>query len=422
MTKKFIQTFWYEKYYVNDEEHRTIRKNFTRLKKHGFLGMRERLDKDYEKIENDYVLKSRLNAKYRSFKVKAFFLSIFILLNLYFLVIKSELYESQTSLIVRDMGQTSSASTLGLSLLGMGSSSQLQDSMIVKEYLESLDMFQEVDKKFALSKYYRSDAIDFIERLSADATQEEILAFYNKHLLINYDETSGILHISFLDVNRKRAQEILKFLVKSVDYQINEFNRRKAKKQLKFVESEFAIAKKGMDTYLEKIEAYQNKHLLLDPSAEATAKSAFIVESEARLAQKKLEYATKKRYLNDDNFELIALKNEIHEMQKSIKNYKSKLTGTAKGRLNQVASEYEQLKMALEFATEVYKNALIQLKTTKIEVAKNDKTLSIVSKPNYPDGYTYPDKPRVFITILIVTLLMYGIFTMLGSIIRDHKE
>lgn len=422
MTKKFIQTFWYEKYYVNDEEHRTIRKNLARLKKHGFLGMRERLDKDYEKIENDYVVKSRLNSKYRTFKVRAFFLGIFILLNLYFLVIKSELYESQTSLIVRDMGQTSPASSLGLSLLGMGSSSQLQDSMIVKEYLESLDMFTQVDKKFALSRYYKSDAIDFIERLSADATEEEILEFYNKHLIINYDDTSGILHISFLDVNRKRAQEILKFLVKSVDYQINEFNRRKAKKQLKFVENEFKIAKKNMDEALKKLEAYQNKHLLLDPSAEATAKSTFIVESEAKLAQKKLEYATKKRYLNDDNFELIALKNEIKEMEKSIKKSKSKLTGNQKGRLNEVVFAYEQLKMDLEFATEVYKNALVQLETTKIEVAKNDKTLSIVSKPNYPDGYTYPDKPRVFITILIVTLLMYGIFTMLGSIIRDHKE
>jgi len=304
----------------------------------------------------------------------------------------------------------------------MGNSSQLQDSMIVQEYLESLGMYKQVDAKFALSQHYKSDDIDFIERLSADATQEEILKFYNKHLIINYDEISGILHISFLDVNRKRAQEILEFLVERVDFQINEFNRKKAKKQLKFVESEFTIAKKNMDASLEKIEAYQNEHLLLDPSAEATAKSAFIVESEARLAQKKLEYATKKRYLNDDNFELIALKNEINEMQKSIKNSKGKLTGTAQGRLNQVVFEYQQLKMGLEFATEVYKNALIQLETTKIEVAKNNKTLSIVSKPNYPDGYTYPDKPRVFITILIITLLIYGIFTMLGSIIRDHKE
>jgi len=98
------------------------------------------------------------------------------------------------------------------------------------------------------------------------------------------------------------------------------------------------------------------------------------------------------------------------------------LTGSQKNRLNKIVFEYEQLKMQFEFAKEVYKNALLQLETTKIEVAKNDKTLSVVNKPNLPDGYSYPDKPRVFITILILTLLVYGIVTMLGSIIRDHKE
>jgi len=422
MIKKFIQVSWYEKQYVKDEKPRTFRKNFARLKKHGFSGMKERLQKDYAKLENNYVAKSRINAKYSTLVVRLFFLFVFLGLNGYYMFVKSELYESKTALIVRDMGQTSAASSLGMSLLGMGNSSQLQDSMIVEEYLQSLDMYKQVDKKFALTKHYKSDAIDFVERLPNDATTEQILEMYNKHLILFYDETSGILHISFLHVDPKKAQEILEFLVKRVDYQINEFNRRKAEKQLRFVENEYKKAKAKFDAASLAVEAYQNKHLILDPTAEATSKSTIIAELEAKLSQKKLEYATKKRYLNDGNFELISLKNQIKEIKRSIANAKKKLTGHQKNRLNKVVFAYEQLKMQLEFATEVYKNALLQLETTKIEVAKNNKTLSIVSKPNLPDGYTYPNKPRVFITILILTLLAYGIFTMLGSIIRDHKE
>ena len=350
------------------------------------------------------------------------FITVFLLLNVYFLVIKSELYESSTALIVRDMGQPSSASSLGLSILGMGSSSQLQDSMIVQEYLQSLDMFKQVDEKFALSKHYKSDAIDIIERLPKDATKEEILKTYNKHLIVMYDETGGILHISFLHVKPQKAQEILEFLVQRVDYQINEFNRKKAEKQLRFIENEYKKAKEKLKEASLALEEYQNKYLLLDPSAEATSKSAIIAELEAKLSKTKLEYATKKRYLNSGNFELISLKNEIKEIKRSIRNAKKKLTGKQKDRLNKIVFAYEELKMQFQFATEVYKNALLQLENTKIEVSKNDKTLSIISKPDLPDGYTYPNKPRVFITILIVTLLTYGIFSMLGTIIRDHKE
>ena len=355
-------------------------------------------------------------------KQRIVFVIIFLLLNLYYLVIKSEEYQSSTALVVRSMNQPSSASKIGLSLLGIGGSSQLQDSMIVKAYLQSLDMYKEVDEKFHLTKYYESDAIDFIERLSKDATVEDVLKMYNKHLIISYDETSGILHISFLHTNPKKAQEILEYLVSQVGYQLNEFNKRKAKKQLKFVQSEFLKVKEKLAEAVKKVEAYQNRHLLIDPTAEATSKGTIIAELEATLSQKKLEYATKKRYLNNGNFELISLKNQIKEIKNSIDNAKKNLTGDKKGRLNRMVFAYEQLKIQLEFATEVYKNALLEMETTKIEVAKNDKTLSIVSRPNLPDGYTYPDKPRVFITILILTLLMYGIFTMLASIIRDHKE
>ena len=422
MIRKIIQVSWYEKEYVQEESHRTFRKNFARLKKHGFKGMLERLNKDYAKLERDYIAHSRIKNRYFTMKIRIFFFLIFLTLIIYYLGIKSELYESKTALLVRSLNDTPTSSNIGLTLLGMGGSSQLQDSMIVKEYLQSLDMYKQVDAKFHLTKHYKSDAIDFVERLPQDATTEDVLETYNKHLVIFYDEKSGILHISFLHVDPKKAQEILKFLVAKVDYQINEFNRRKAKKQLKFVEEEFQKAKKQLDEAIKKIEVYQNKHLLLDPTAEATSKSSIIAELEASLAQKELEYATKKRYLNDDNFELISLKNQIREIKRSIENAKKNLTGGKEGRLNRIVFVYQQLKMQLEFATEVYKNALLQLETTKIEVAKNDKTLSIVSKPNLPDGYKYPDKPRVFITILILTLLAYGIFAMLGSIIRDHKE
>ena len=420
MIKKLIQLYWFEK--AKEEKHRTVRKNFARIKHHGLRGAFERLNKDYKQIDQDYITKSILNTKYAKFRLRFIFVVIFLLSSVYVLFIQSELYESKTALIVRDLSQNSTASTLGLSLLGVGNSSQLQDSKIVEEYLKSLDVYQLVDKKFHLTQHYKSDAIDFIERLPQDATREDVLKFYNKHLNIYYDETSGILSVAFDHVNPKKAQEILKFLVKNVDYQINQFNRRKAIKQLKFVKEEFEKSKEKMKEASERLEMYQKKHLLLDPSAQATSLIGIIAELESKLTQKKIEYATKKSYLNENNFELINIKNEIKQMKKSIQKVKQLLTGKNKNPLNKVLIKYEKLKMDLKLNTEVYKNALIQLETTKIDVAKNAKTLSILSKPNLPDGYLYPNKPKAFITILLLTLLSYGIVSMLSQIIKDHKE
>ncbi|MEA2018436.1 MAG: hypothetical protein U9N59_08300 [Campylobacterota bacterium] len=421
MIKKFIQLFWYEKR-DKTQEHRTFSKSYARFSKHGFSGMRNRLDKDYMKLEEDIIISSQLEKRYSTLRTRLFFVTLFLFALTYAMFIKAELYESKTALMVRDLSSSSPTANLGLSILGAGSNSQLQDSMVVQEYLLSLDMFLLLDKEFGLIEHYKSDELDFIERLSSDATMEKTLEFYQKRLLINYDEVSAILHLAYSHTNPKTAQDILQFMVNRVELELNEFNRRKAKKQLAFIETEHNKNKKKMYNSSAILEKYQNVHLLLDPSNKATSSVAIIANLEATLTQKRIEYKTKNSYLNANNYEIKTLKTEIKETERSLANAKRNLTGKSKDRLNKILFEYEKLKMQLEFDTEVYKNALIQLETTKLDVLKEAKTLSIVSKPNLPDGYTYPNKPKVFITLVIVMLLMYGIFSMLGAIIRDHKE
>lgn len=355
-------------------------------------------------------------------KKRLLFIGVFFLVSFYFLVLKSILYESQTSLIVRDLTTKSSAGGFDLSFLGSSASSQVQDSKVVEEYLLSLDMFMILDAEFKLTEHFKSSKLDIIERLRENSKTEDILKFYRKRIRVEYDEVSGILHIAYAHTDPQVAQNILSFLVKHVEHEFNEFNRKKAKKQLVFIEQEFEKTKEKMDVSSKKLEAYQNKNLLLDPSAEATSSSSIIASLESTLMQKQIQYATQKDYLNENSHELKALQNEINEISKSIEKEKKSLTGSGKDRLNRVLFEYEQLKIQLEFDIEVYKNALIQLETTKIEVLKEAKVLSVLSVPNLPDGYTYPNKPKVFITIFVVMMLVYGIFSMLIAIIRDHKE
>jgi capsular polysaccharide transport system permease protein len=347
---------------------------------------------------------------------------LFVALSAYMLFIRTELYESHTALLVEELDSSAPATGLGLALLGAGPSSQLQDSKVVEEYLHSTDMLIKLDKKFNLIHEFKSDQYDTIQRLRDNGSFEKALDFYNTMLNTHFDEISGILHIGYAHPNPQKSKEVLEFLVTEVEKQINELNRKNAKKQLEFAEGEYFKAKSKMDSSSSLLEGYQNKKGMLDPTAEATAVSGVITGLEATLTQKNIEYATKKSYLNEESFELQALKKEMKEIQNAIAAQKGDLSGSSDKRLNKSLFEFEKLKMQLEFDTEVYKNALVQLKTTQANVVKSAKTLSIISKPNMPDGYTYPNKPKVFITILIVMALLYGIFGMLAAIIRDHKE
>jgi len=356
-------------------------------------------------------------------KDKILFFAIFMFLNFYFLVIKSELYESSSSVIVKDLSSPTSIGGIGGVLLGIGGgNSQLQDSKVVEEYILSHEMFDILDRKFKLVEHYKSDAIDFIERLPKDATKEKELKFYRKRVATMYDEISGILHISFRHTDANMAKEILEFMVGHVEKRINEIDKKQRQKQLKFIEIEYENSKKRLQEAIEKVKEYQDKYLMLDPSSKAAVSAEIIAKLESELVQKRIELLTKEAYLNEDSYEIQKLKSEIKEISKSVKKMKESLAGAGQDKLNKLLFGYEQLKMLLELNTEIYKNTMIQLETLKLELLKEAKTLSVISRPNLPDGYSYPDKPKVFITILILSLFMYGIYFLISAIIRDHKE
>ena len=421
MIKKIIKLYWHESTDTT-QEHRTFKKSFARWRRHGFGGMQSRLEKEYRHIKDDFIINMGLEKRFSRFIVRTLFLTLFILSSLYFLVLKSELYESKSALIVRDLSAAPATAGLELSLLGMGGSSQLQDSKVVEEYLHSLDIFSVTDEKFQLIQHYKSDELDIVQRLSTNATIEESLDFYRKRLRIDYDEVSGVLHLAYAHTDPQVAQDVLQFLIQHVEMQLNEFNRRKARKQLRFIEEEFLKQKVKMESAFETLEVYQNEHMLLDPNNKAASTSTIIASLEASLTEKNIELSTLRGYLNENNYEVKKVKSEIASIKKSMAKKRRGLSGSDKESLNKTLVEYAKLKMSLEFETEIYKNALLQLESTKLEVSKEAKTLSVVSKPNLPDGYSYPNKPKTFVTILLVFFLMYGIFTMLAAIIRDHKE
>jgi len=421
MIKKLLLMYWYEQK-DSTQEHRTFKKSYARWRKHGLSGMKSRLEKEFVHLKADYSTYIEMDKKYVSFMTRMLFVCGFVLGVVYFMLLKVELYESKTAIIVKDLNSNANQGSLELTLLGAGTSSQFQDSKVVEEYLLSLDLFTLLDKKFSLSQHYKSKDLDIVQRLSSDSTVEEALEFYRQRIIINYDEASGILHIAYAHNIPDTAQNILKFLIHNVEQEFNEFNRRRARKQLKFIVAEHEKTKQQMDLAGDILEKYQNDHNLLDPKNDAMSSSSIISSLEASLIEKKIELSTLRGYLNEHNYEIIKLKNEIQGIKTSIKNQKDSLSGNAQTTLNKILFEYEKLRLQFEFSTEVYKTSLIQLETTRLDVLKEAKTLSVLSEPNLPDGYTYPNKPRVFITLLIVFLLVYGIYSMLITIIKDHKE
>ena len=357
--------------------------------------------------------------KYIYFK-RILFLFLLIVGSVYILFLKTELYESNTSVIIKDLSNKS-ASFEGFSFL-LPSNSATQDAYTIQTYLSSYDELKRLDEKYHLKSHYMSDKLDIVERLKSWNTKEDFLKLYQKRLQLIFDQTTGILHIGFLHTNPKKAYEIVKTLIDDANKKINDYNKLIARKQLKFLEKQVEENKKALNESIKKLENFQNKYILLDPTQTAQTQFSIVANLEANLIEKKAKLNELLQYMNENSFEVIRLKNEVKQLKKTLEKMKKSLAGKDKKSLNIYIFEFERLKGMVELNKDLYKQSLLQLEQVKAEINKNSKMLLVITSPYMPQGYVYPKKIQDIITLFLILILLYGIVSLIESIIKEHSD
>ncbi len=354
------------------------------------------------------------------FLLKVIFVFLFFIGSIYILFIKSELYESNANIIIKNLS-TKSANIGGFSFL-IPNTESTQDVFIIKTYLKSFDELKKLDKKFNLKKHYSSDELDFIERLKPWNTNEDFLNLYQKRLVFVYDQQSGVITLGFLHTHPKNAYEIVKELIKDANEQLNYYNKLIAKKQLEYIKEEVEKNKKALEEAIKKLEEFQNKHTILDPTQTASAQLALLSNLKATLIEKEAKLNELSEYMNPKSFEIVRLKGEIKNLKNTIAKIKKALANPHKKALNVYIFEFERLKGLVELNKELYKQSLLQFEQLKTEVHKNSKILLEITKPVIPQSYKYPEKFKDLVTLFLVLALLYGVIVLIRAIIKEHID
>ncbi len=362
--------------------------------------------------------------------IRIFFILLFFTISYYIVSVETEKYESSSITVLEDLSESQEVS-LGSLLTGQGSEN-VKDSKILELYISSHEMYDYLNKKYDLTKYYTSNDLDFYQRLYKDAflpafreNRENLLMAYVEDVLITFDSVSQSMTLKFAHADKNTSQEILKDIIKFSDETINTFSRENAKISLRFIQEQ---VKENQSLFIKSIKnmiKYQTKYKTFDPKLEVERKNTILVELEVDLAKKEVEYNSKRKTgWNLNGSDMKTLKATVADIKYSIKAINKQLSGNTKGsrELNVNVFDYEILKNEMEFAKEVYKETLINREKLKIQVNQNAKRLVVISKPIMPDSYTYPNKVWDIFTLLLMIFFIYSIIITAINIMKDHQD
>lgn len=345
-----------------------------------------------------------------------------LLLLIYLLIFSQPRFVSESKVAVKRPADIDTASlNVGL-LLGGSTSSSAEDSLYLKEYINSPDMMHTLNKQLNFHQAFGESGLDFFYHLSIHATNEQLLDYYRQRISASYDEKNGLLTIQTQGFTPEFALQFNRAVLKESERFINELSHQISREQMKFAEEQLQQARVRLNTSKQALITYQNSHNILDPLASAEAATTLVNSLWAKKIEMEADLRNLLTYLRSDAPQVVSARNAISSLQSQIDQEQSKITAPEGKKLNSMAADFEEIKSQAVFEGDLYALALKAFEKTRVESARKLKTLATISTPQQAQESAFPNVPYLLMSWLLVCCLLYGVTRLLLTIIEDHRD
>ncbi|MGV9007345.1 MAG: chain-length determining protein [Brevundimonas sp.] len=345
-----------------------------------------------------------------------------LLAAIYYLLIASPRYVSEARFIVRAPAQ-SQPSALGMALQGVGLPGAQTDAFAVHEYIRSRDGLRDLGTRYDVAALLDPPGTDPLSRYPRpwdSRTFEGLHRGYQRFITVGYDSTTGI---STLRVEAFRAQDargMAEALLQGGEGLVNRLNVRAATDAVAAAERAQTEARTRLSNAQQRLIAFRNQERFIDPVRTAAEGGQLIGDLMATVASLKAERAQLAAEAPQSP-RLPGLDSRIAAFERQVAIERAKIAGDA-GSLAPRVSAYEDLIQEREFAGKQLTEAAANLVMAHQEARRQTLYLERVVNPSLPDEPREPRRWLALLTILVSTLLAYGIGWLVWAGVREHGQ
>jgi capsular polysaccharide transport system permease protein len=312
------------------------------------------------------------------------------------------------------------------SLLSSVSGPGNQDTYYLYDYMTSLGLLKKLDQRLGLRAHYEAQLRDPLFRLWSWASQEYFLDYYRSRVAVTIDANSSALIVHAEGFDPEFAFRLNSAILEESERFVNEYSHRIARENLSFAETELERAAQRLQKAKADVLTFQNKHQLLDPTAQAQASGALTAELQAQITKTETELRGLRSFLNEDSPQVTAQRAQLKALQEQLGLERRRSTSgdndKRSERLNEIAIEFQGLQMQAEVALDAYKIALSAVEASRIESTRKLKSLVVIEPPSTPEKAEYPRRLYNLLTLFVGSLLILAVVRLVLATVQEHQD
>jgi capsular polysaccharide transport system permease protein len=358
--------------------------------------------------------------RYKSFALLVILPSLITCL--YYGWIATDRYVSEAQIVVRRAAEPAPTGGLASFLKTTGLSGGADETSTVQAYILSRDALEALGARLPVRSYFDVAHADFLARWPSwmyGRSNEEFYRYYKTMASAVPSHETGVLTISIEAFEPEAAKRMTTVLLELAEEMVNRLNDRIRTDAIKMANDEVARGEEALVLSQIALTQFRNRELLLDPQRNAILLTELIGKLNTELANT-IAQVEQLRQGAPDSPQLAPLTARVSSLQQQIASQRDLVAASGAGLADKVA-QYERLTLQQQFATRRLAAAVAGLTVAQNDARRQQIFLQRIVEPNLPDKSTVPRRLVSSITVFGWSLLLYLIFWLVSSGVREHS-
>jgi len=341
----------------------------------------------------------------------------------YFWILAADRYESETSFVLRTPGRSLPVGIPSNFMPPGGIARAAEDGFIVRDYLESRDAMEWLEKHADLRAAYEKARWDPVWRFPnpfESNSAESLFKHYQRMVTSKFDSGTGVNLLKVEAFTPQDAQRLAASLLDAAEALVNRLNRRSREDTVALASAEVDRMRERTLAAQAALTAFRERERLIDPGQSTLA----VLQTIARLA---LDAAQSNVQINElmsysaNSPQIAQLRNKQAALEAQIVLERQRLAGDAQAIAPRIA-EYERLMLEREFAEKALMAAMTAEETARVEALRQHIYLERVAAPGRPDYPAYPWRVIWCLLVLAAACMTWRIWRIVANDAMQHND
>ena len=337
----------------------------------------------------------------------------------YFSMVATPMYSTKSEFIIQT-SEPPSASGMG-SLLGGTPAANMQDSVLVQNYLMSRDALLRLEKDVGFRETFESPTLDPVQRLPADASMDAAYSVYGKRVVISYDQTEGLIKMEVISPDPAMSVEWSRKLISYAEEQVDHLSIRKREDTMADAEKNYVEAETAAIEAQQRVIELQEQYSSLGVEVDLSLVAAQIGALETQLTQERLNLAQMEANPKPNEARMGPVKARIATLEAEIASLRARVTEGSAGSESMARVKGELLIAEANVVTRqlLLTKAVEARESSRLEASRQVRYLALAVAPIPTDTPAYP---RAFENTLVTMLILLGIYLMISMTVSILRE